>query len=427
MRTHPDRVAGPSEATPRGKVATALQRPFVSLQFRDYRLLWLGQLCTSMGQWMDQVARGWLVYDLTGSPFLLGAVTATRALPLLFFGVLAGVVADRFGRKSQLIISQIGNGLINLLLAILVLTHHVEVWHVFATGFVAGTLQAFQQPARQALISDLVGERHIMNAVALNSAVLNLSRSIGPAVAGYLIAWVGSDGSYFAQSLIYFVATIWTFQMRVPKKSLAQERNREESLLAGLQEGFRYIRNNETVLMLLVLALVPLLLGQPYSSLLPVFAKEVLSIGAQGLGFLYTAAGLGALIGALYIAAAGHFQHQGRLLLGGAGLFGVGLVGLSLSSWLPISLACLAIIGFANTSYNALANAILQTGTPPELRGRVLSVYLLNRGLVPLGTLFAGTLATLFHTPIAIGVMGTACALLALGAGLRVPALWELE
>ena len=412
---------------PRGKVVTALQRPFVSLQFRDYRLLWLGQLCTSMGQWMDQVARGWLVYDLTGSPLLLGAVTATRAVPLLFFGVLAGVVTDRFGRKSQLIISQIGNGLINLLLAILVLTHHVEVWHVFATGFVAGTLQAFQQPARQALISDLVGDRYIMNAVALNSAVLNLSRSIGPAVAGYLIAWVGSDGSYFAQSLVYFVATIWTFQMRVPQKSLAQERNRERSLLAGLQEGFRYIRNNETVMMLLVLALVPLLLGQPYSSLLPVFAKEVLSIGAQGLGFLYTAAGLGALIGALYIAATGQFQHRGRLLLGGAGLFGVGLVGLSLSSWLPISLACLAIIGFANTSYNALANTILQTGTPPELRGRVLSVYLLNRGLVPLGTLFAGILATWFHAPIAIGVMGTACALLALSAALRVPTLWELE
>lgn len=404
------------------------QRPIASLFVRDYRLLWLGQLSTSMGQWMDQVARGWLIYSITGSPLLLGAVTATRAVPLLFFGVLAGVVADRFGRKAQLIIAQTGNAAINLLLAVLVMTNHVEIWHIFATGFIAGTLQAFQQPARQALISEIVGTDRIMNAVALNSAVLNLSRSIGPAVAGYLIHWVGTDGSYYAQSLVYIVATVWTIQMRVPPMSAERlRRNREESMFQGLMEGFSYIRRNETIWLVLVLALVPLLLGQPYSNLLPVFAKDVLGMGSEGLGFLYTAAGLGALIGAMYIASVGNLHHKGMLLLGGAGLFGVSLILLAFSTSLVTTLACLAIAGFANTSYNALANTVLQTATPDELRGRVLSIYFLNRGLVPLGTLMAGALAASYGAPIAVGLMGAACALLAVALSFRAPALRRIE
>jgi MFS family permease len=403
------------------------QRPFASLRIRDYRLLWMGQLGTSMGQWMDQVSRGYLVYELTGSPFLLGAVTATRAIPLLLFGVLAGVVADRYGRKNQLIISQTGNALINLLIALLYTTGHLEVWHVFATGLLAGTLQAFQQPARQALISDIVGEGYIMNAVALNSTVLNVSRSIGPAVAGWLIALVGSGGGYYAQTVVYLFATIWTVQMRVPQHSPSSAGAREGSMMSGLLEGFTYIRRNETVLMLLLLALVPLLLGQPYSNLLPVIAKDVLEIGPQGLGYLFTAAGMGAMAGALYIAAAGDMPRKGMFMLGGATLFGAALMALSFSSWLPVSLGLLAVIGFANTSYNALANTILQTSTPPDLRGRVLSIYLLNRGLVPLGTLLAGSLATWFGAPWAVRIMGTGCAVLALWAAVKVPALRSIE
>ena len=168
---------------------------FVSLRLRDYRLLCLGQFSTSMGQWMDQMTRSWLMYQITGSALQLGLATALRGLPLLFFGILAGAVADRSDRKHQLILAQVTNAILNVILATLVLLHRVQPWHVYATGFLAGTVQAFQQPARQTLISDIVGARHLMNALALNSMALNVSRAVGPALAGVLIALIGAHGS----------------------------------------------------------------------------------------------------------------------------------------------------------------------------------------------------------------------------------------
>jgi MFS family permease len=191
-------------------------RTFQSLALRDYRLLWLGMAGTSMGQWLDQVARSWLIYELTDSPLMLGAVGAMRAVPMLLFGVVAGVVADQYGRKAQLIIAQLTNVCFNLILATLVATRLVQPWHVFVSAFLTGTVQAFQLPARQALIYDLVGKEYLLNAVALNSVVFNLMRSVGPAVAGFLIALVGIDGSYYAQATLFLLATVWTIQIRVP-------------------------------------------------------------------------------------------------------------------------------------------------------------------------------------------------------------------
>jgi MFS family permease len=173
----------------------ARMHTFASLGLRDYRLLWLGQVSTSMGQWMDQVTRGWLIYQLTDSALQLGLAAALRGLPLLLFGVIAGAVADRSGRKAQLIIAQVTNALFNVLLATLVLTQRVQPWHVYVTAFLAGIAQAFQQPARQTLISDMVGPRNLLNALALNSAALNTARATGPAIAGVLITLVGVHGS----------------------------------------------------------------------------------------------------------------------------------------------------------------------------------------------------------------------------------------
>jgi MFS family permease len=178
------------------RLAMGLGHTFVSLRLRDYRLLMLGQLSTSMGQWMDQVTRGWLIYQLTGSALQLGLATALRGLPLLVFGVLAGAVADRSNRKAQLILAQLTNALFNVLLATLVLVHRVQPWHVYVTGLLVGTVQAFQQPARQTLISDIVGARQLMNALALNAMALNVARALGPALAGLLIALTGTHGSY---------------------------------------------------------------------------------------------------------------------------------------------------------------------------------------------------------------------------------------
>lgn len=418
--------APPTEATPHREPG-GWQRAVQSLRVRDYRLLWLGQLSTSMGQWMDQVCRGWLIYELTGSPLLLGAVTAVRAAPMVLFGIAAGVAADRFGRKGQLLVSQGGNALIELTLGLLVLTGNIQVWHVFAAAFGAGTLQAFQQPARQALISDIVGDRLIVNAIALNSAVLNTSRSVGPAVAGLLIAQVTVGGAYLVQALLYASATMWTLQMRVPETSARAQLRRAVRFWPGLREGFAFIAGHREIKMVLLLALAPLLLAQPYTSLLPVFAKDELGVGSEGLGLLFSAPGIGAVIGAIGVATFGRVGQRGRFMLGGAALFGLTLLGVALAPWLGIALPLLALSGFANTSYNALANSFLQTATPPHLRGRVMSIYLLDRGLVPMGTLLAGTLATLADARFAMGVMGASCALLVVWIALAAPGVRRLE
>lgn len=455
------------QATPRGTWLTRI-RTFESLQFRDYRLLWLGQGGTSMGQWMDQVARSWLIYQLTGSALQLGAVSAMRAIPMLFFGMVAGVVADRHGRKAQLIISQVTNVAINLVLATLILVGQIQPWHVYVTALLAGSVQAFQQPARQSLISDLVGKQHLQNAVALNSAIFNLMRSVGPAVAGALIAVVGVDGSYYVQAALYVWATVWTVQMRVPgepglleflglrreqpptavpalatspvgaasltatdgprqPERAGRRRQANGSFLGSLNEGFQYVLKNQLILSLMFISLAPVLLGMPYTSLMPIFALDVLGVGSVGQGLLLTSAGFGALVGALGIASLGSFRRKGMLLIGGAVTFGVGLLAFSRSTWMPLSMALLFIVGVSNASYTSQSQTIIQTLVPDRLRGRVLGIFMLNRGLMPLGSLLAGALASWLGGPNAVLVMGISCALVALIAAALSPEIRDLE
>jgi MFS family permease len=438
-------------------------RTFESLHIRDYRLLWLGQTGTSMGQWMDQVSRGWLMYHITGSALQLGGVSAMRAVPMILFGVAAGVVADRYGRKAQLIISQVTNVLLNLTLATLVLTGLIQPWHLYVTALFAGTVQAFQQPARQSLISELVGKRHLTNAIALNSAVLNLSRSIGPAIAGALIAVIGVDGSYYAQAGLYGWATIWTMQMNVPgepgrigrlgsalsrapagqpssrtdgstataETDLPQRPGRrpqvEGSFFGSMKEGLRYVATNDLILSLMMLGLAPVLLGMPYASLMPVFALDVLQVGSVGQGILLMSAGLGALIGALFIASLRSFRRKGMLMLGGAMMFGLSLIAFSRSTWMPLSMLCLFLAGMSNTSYTSQDQTIIQTIAPDHMRGRVLSIYLLNRGLMPLGSLLAGALASWLGGPSAVLLMGMACTAIALIVAIRTPRIRQLD
>jgi MFS family permease len=281
-----------ADLTPRRRFRT-----FDSLAVRDYRLLWLGQCNNSMGQWMDQVTRGWLIYSLTGSPVQLGLATATRGIPLLLFGVIAGALADRSGRKAQLIVAQVTNCGLNVTLATLVLTGMVQPWHVYVTGFMAGTVQAFQQPARQTLISDIVGNERLMNALALNSAAVNSSRAIGPSVAGALITLVGIAGSYYVQACMYALASLWTVQMRVPDRSSDQAGRAREGFFQSIVSGFSYIKNAPDIRMLLLLALGPLTFGMSYMSLMPLVAKDILGGGAALQGLLLTSVGIGSLAG----------------------------------------------------------------------------------------------------------------------------------
>jgi MFS family permease len=405
-------------------------RTFESLGLRDYRLLWLGQVSTSLGQWTDQTARSWLIYRLTGSPLQLGLISAARGLPILLFGVVAGVVADRYGRKGQLIVAQVVNAILNVILATLILMGRIQVWHIYVTGFLAGTVQAFQQPARQVLINDLVGQKHLLNAIALNSAALNLSRSVGPAVCGVLIQAFGVDVSYYSQAGLYALATVWTIQIKVPESPAPAGYSRglaPLSFFSSAKEGFAYIGSHRMILALMVLGLAPILLGMPYVSLMPIFAIDVLHGDASTQGLLLTMVGIGAVLGALTIASLGRRQGSGKLLIVGAAGFGLSLVFFSRSPVLWMAMVFTFLAGLSNSGYTSQNQTIIQTLTPAGIRGRVLGVYLLNRGLMPIGSLIAGALASFLGGPWAVTIMGASCLLLVIGVAVFKPDLWKSE
>jgi MFS family permease len=389
----------------------------------------MGQLSTSMGLWMDQVTRTWLIYSLTHSSLQLGFVSAARGVPLLLFGSVAGVVADRYGRKAQLVIAQIVNAILNVALAALVLTHSVQPWHVYVTGFLAGTVQAFQQPARQVLINDLVGEKYLLNAISLNSAALNLSRSVGPALSG-LLNIMGADVSYFVQAALYVIATVWTVQIKVPESQQATVDyigRSQQSFLASTREGFAYVMSNKLILPLMVLGLAPMVLGMPFISLMPVFATQVFNGGSEIQGLLMAMVGIGAVLGALIIASLGHRQGSGKLMMVGAAGFGVMLILFSRSPVLWLASLFILIGGMSNSSYTTQDQTIIQTLAPAHIRGRVLGIYLLNRALMPFGSLLAGVLANFLGGPWAVTAMGASCVLLVLGIRIFTPGIWYLN
>jgi MFS transporter, DHA1 family, staphyloferrin A biosynthesis exporter len=381
---------------------------FASLRSRDYRLLWLAQLSTSMGQWMDQMTRGWLMYEITGSALQLGLATALRGLPLLFFGILAGAVADRSNRKSQLIVAQVTNAILNVMLATLVLLHRVQPWHVYVTGFFAGTVQAFQQPARQTLISDIVGARHLMNALALNSMALNVARALGPAAAGLLIAFIGAHGSYYTQAAMFVLATLWTVQMAIPARSPESAAVRREPFLRSIVAGLAFVVQDRDIRTLMILAHGPLTLGMPYMSLMPIFAKDVLHGGARLQGFLLTIIGIGSVLGALGVASMRRHYSYGYAVVVGALAFGITLFGFASARDLVLSSVCAFGVGVCVVAYQTQNQTLLQLLAPREMRGRVMSIFLLNRGLVPLGTFVGGVLAEHLGGPLALQIMSLA-------------------
>ncbi|MBI4301192.1 MAG: MFS transporter [Chloroflexi bacterium] len=401
------------------------RQTFSSLGYRDFRLLWIGMLGHSGSLWMEAIARNWLIWEMTHSGVLLGVVNLMRAIPMLTIGPLAGVLADRLDKRRLLLISQMVTLITKLVLAVLITTGLVEVWHVLATAFVAAIAMSFNQPARQSLIPSLVGKETLMNAVALNSAAMNFTRILGPSVAGALIPLVGVDGAYYFAATVYIGVLVVTFLMKVPANSYSQ--GKATSLWGDMAVGFRFVGRQRTILSLLILSLVPMVFGMPYMSLLPIFADKVLNIGVSGYGILQSATGAGALLGSLTMASRGDVRRQGWVTLGAVFFFGASLVVFSTSLWLPLSLLAVAVAGYMNMVFRATTNASLLTRTPPSLQGRVMSLYLLDSGLMPLGSVAAGTMADAFNAPFALGIMGSVVVVLALCTAALVPSVRRLE
>ncbi len=400
------------------------RRPIVSFWYRDFRIFWFSQLGTSGGHWMDQVTRGWLVLELTNSPFMLGVAFALRSIPILIFSLVAGVMADRLPRKLQLISAQASNAIINVVLAALILTGNVELWHVLVSSFLSGVATSFQQPTRQAILPGLVPRAHLANAIGLSSAALSLTRSLGPTAAGFLIFFLGTGFAILMQAALYVFALVLTAAMHIVELPSGREL---PSPVSSFMEGVRYIRGHSVVGIVLVVALVPVLLVTPYVSLLSVFARDILEIGAQGLGFLLLAAGLGAIVGAFWMATfAGSFSRKGWIILGGATVFSLSIALFAVSGSFVVALGLMALAGVAQTVYHAMAQTLLHTSITDEMRGRVMSVFFLERGLVPFGTFLAGTLATLISVSFAVATMSGLAALILVIAAVKAPRVRRL-
>lgn len=395
-----------------------------SLRHRNFFLLWAGTLISQTGDWMDHVALNWLVLVMTESPLYLGIFNLCRAVPMLLLILLAGVVSDRMERRKLLMITQVSAMVLAFALAVLVSTGLVQVWHIFVVGTLRGVIMSFNMPARQSLISELVPKTSLANAIALNSATMNTTRIFGPAVAGVLIAFAGA-GSPFYVNGFSFLAVLYTLHaMHLPEHLGLSVRT---TLLREMKEGLVYIRGNSTILTLVIVAVVPMFLAQPYMSMLTVFAKDVLNIGPVGLGLLTSASAVGAVFGALFVASLGDYRRKGALMMGALFAFGFTLLLFSFSPWPALSILLVTMVGAMGTAYNSTNNTVLQLMAPDHLRGRILSTLFLNRAMVPLGTAFIGSLAAVIGAPIAMGSMAALVVVLAVVIRVVAPQIGEIN
>jgi len=420
-------------ASPRLKVTT-----FASLRNRNYLWYWLGQITAFTGLHMGLVARGWLIWTMTGSELAIGVVSFAFGIPMLLFSVFGGAIADRMMKRNLLIATQAFQAVIALSVATLIATDRIEFWHLVTAAVCGGFLFVFHGPARQAIIPELVDKEHLLNAVALNSSGMNLTRVVGPAVAGALLSIIGIAGVYYLVATCYAAAVAALCMVSssgtTEKTSTLREAGHKvgtdvlpQSILADLAEGFRYMRQSPLILSLLAMALIPLTFGLPYMMLLPVFADEVLHVGELGFGILMAMGGVGALAASLGIASLGDFRRKGTLLILLALAFGLTLTLFGLSHSFVLSLAILAVVGACGSGYMAINNTLLQSNVPINLLGRVMSVYMLTFALMPMGALPVGALAEAIGAPIAVGAGGILIVVFTVAMVVLLPSLRRLE
>jgi len=357
---------------------------------------------------MQSVAQAWLVYRLTGSSFLLGSVGFASQFPVFLVAPIGGIVADRWNRQRVVIGTQTASMILAFILAGLTLTRTVQVWHIFVLAALLGVVNAFDIPGRQAFLVDMVGKEDLMNAIALNSSMFNGARIIGPAIAGVLVAKIGEGWCFFANAVSYIAVIVGLFLMRVSPPSYGRP---EASPLAHIIEGFRFVRETAPIRAILVLLGLVSLVAMPYTVLMPIFADRILHGGARALGILMGATGVGALLGALTLAAKTGVRGLGRWVAFACGGFGLSLILFALSRNLWLSSFLLLPVGFCMMLQMSSSNTLIQTMVPDHLRGRVMAVYsMMFMGMAPFGAFFAGAFADRLGAPITVS-MGAVAAI----------------
>jgi MFS family permease len=377
----------------------ALPRTFAALRHRNYRLFFIGQLISLIGTWMQNVAQAWLVYALTDSPFYLGVVSFASSIPTLSLTLGAGVLIDRVPKRAVLIVTQTSAMLLAFVLAADVFMGWVQPWHIVIMSFLLGAVNAFDAPTRQAFVVEMVADRSdLPNAIALNSAIFQMARIIGPTLAGIALAAIGASWCFLLNGISFIAVIVGLWAMHLPPSVRIP---REASAIDQLREGLAYVWHTDIVRTLIALVAVSNLFAFGYSALMPAFAESVLDSGPTGLGLLSAAVGAGALAGALIVASLGSFRHRGILLTFGNLFFPSMVLLFSMSTSLPLSMVILAGVGLGFIIQNATANTLIQDTVPDALRGRVMSLYMLVfQGFFPLGALTAGLIAQTFAIPL---------------------------
>lgn len=392
-----------------------------ALRHRNYRLFFMGQLISLIGTWMQMVAQPWLVYRLTGSSLLLGAIGFTSQIPVFLLAFIGGGLADKYNRHRLVISTQIASMVLAFILAFLTLTGAVQIWHLFFLSALLGVVNAIDMPGRQAFVVELIDKEDLMNAIALNSSVFNMARVAGPAVAGILIAYIGEGWCFFGNGVSYIavIAGLLMMKMGSPRQSISKE-----PVLSNILEGFRYVRHSKPLRSVLLLLALTSLAGMPYSVLMPIFADRILHGGPRGLGILMGATGLGALASAITLAMRPGTQGLGKMMAYACAGFGASLLLFSMSHYFWISVLMLLPVGYSFMLLLGATNTFLQLMVPDHLRGRVMAVHTtIFMGMAPFGSLLAGFFAEHLGAPTALMFGALACIAGAVVFAMHIPKL----
>lgn len=403
----------------------SMARTFAALKYPNYRLWFVGQLASLVGTWMQTTAQGYLVYELTKSPAYLGYVGFAGGIPSWIFMLYGGVISDRVSRRALMVITQTSMMVLAFILAALAFAQVVQPWHIIALAFGLGVANAFDAPARQAFVLEMVDREDMGNAIALNSMMFNAATAVGPAVAGVAYALVGPAWCFTINGVSFLAVIVALLMMKLKP---VPQRIRKLTAVQELREGLSYVAKHTVIRALVLIALFVSLFALGYATLLPAWAVKILNGDATTAGLLQSARGVGSLLGAFMIAALGRFRFKGRLMTFGTFLFPLLLLVFSVVQWVPLSLLVLVGVGWASMIVFNMLNILIQTLVTDELRGRVMGIYTLTFfGSGPIGALLAGGIADAAGEPLTIVFGAVVTLLFAVYFFIRLPQLHSLE
>ena len=384
-----------------------MREAFRTLRYYNFRLFFAGQLISLVGTWMQTVAQSWLVYRLTGSSALLGLVGFSGQIPVFLFAPLGGVAADRYNRHRMIVVTQSASMALALILAALTLTGQVRIWHLFVLSAILGVVNAFDIPARQSFLQEMVGRADLINAIAINSSMFNCARIVGPAIAGLLVAWIGEGWCFFVNGVSYIAVIAGLLMMRVTPRVVAHSK---DSAWQHVMEGARFVISARPMRVLLLLVALISFSGLQYSVLMPIFADRIFHSGAHGMGVLLGINGAGALCGALVMAAKRGLEGLSRWIAVAASIFSVAIMAFGFAPTYWIAGGLLYVVGFSTMIQFGSTNTLIQMMSPDRLRGRAISAYsMMYMGMTPIGSMVAGIVAEHIGARETVSAGGAIC------------------